>query len=176
MAKTDINNFALVADKAVGSNFLNTEFNAIVSFLLAVKEYKGAYQSLQDLDPADTPTFKNIKITDAATISVADKFIILSGTTGEMLIKTAEQFMEGCGIPQMRAAKATIIAGMNDIIFPLAFPNNTYVFSGIVYGGTGGQPETASATAEESYYTTTGCKVYSPIAGTLHYTIIEILD
>lgn len=173
--KTDITGFALTGDKAVGDNFLHTEYNYIVKFLLAVKAYRVAYEMNQDLNKASTPEFKNIKITDA-TVVKTDKFVRVGSTTGELILDSAAQFMAACGIPQIIAAKADVIAGFTDVEFPRTFPNATYVFTGMVYGGTGGQPETAFATAEEADYTTTGCKVYSPLAGELHYTITEILD
>lgn len=176
-SKDDINNFALTADKITGSTFSASECNDIIKFLLAVKEYKGAYDQNQDLKKADESVFKNISLSDAGEQSIAGNiYIQINPANNQVVFYDKTDFKTGMQLPSIIAGRAAVIAGANEVSVNGTMNSNEYIFSAIVYGvDSEGNPVTDVATAnpDDYDYENNIITVYSSIAGIMNYTLIE---
>jgi hypothetical protein len=168
-----ITDFNLTADAAVGTGWLHTQYNLIINFLLAVKTNIAAFIIDQNLRKTDSPTFKTLYLTDSKIDDVVgDVFCKFNPGTGLMSFITYAELMASINMPIVRAGTAIIQEGSNTVSFPTALPAGTiYVATATVTNG----DATDQVLIDNSKNTLNSFSCYSSLAGTLYYSIIEII-
>lgn len=144
------------------NKFLNTEYNAINDFLLAVKELRSDYEMDQDLNKTSTVIHAGLILSNFT----AANLLAISNASGQLTPITTTALRTLLNIPEDRPVKQAVIAGTNIIEFVTPFSSVSWAFSGI--------PFIVDSNGEMVLFqtitnvTASGFTIKSPVAGTLH--------